>query len=604
VSAGKAASAAAAPLARLLGLRRAAPSDVRPRGGRLGARHTAIGLLALAALTLLLHHSALQGSWRADDPMLLAFAAAFSPSQYFFTREGMLQLSYASITPWAPLFYDSNLALFGLAPRGHYAHMLVVLWATAAVTALGLRRWLDAPAAWAAGALFLAMPPTGAIAQQLMTGHYAWGLLFSVLALWAYARALERDSLRWACAAAALYGLATLCKELYVTLPAVLLAWPQACWRMRLRRAAPVLLVAAGYAALRLAVLGGIGGYPTLEDGRSALPAWDSLAFLLQHAQAATLGAGPAGLLALLAVAALTALGWRQGRPLSALLLAGAAVALLLPSLPAFALGGGLAYGNDRIAFVLGWAVAVLMAWQLHGRGWWPVGPRALLGVAALALLLINQREVIARSSGPLDPLNPAYRFLGEAPAGQVLVPPGFAGIGYLDRLAEAMRRVEGRAAPRIVRDEEELAALGPDAGRAAWAWRPDCACLRPLGSDYDVRVREHQQRLQAGAGRPLSVSVQLDARGRGKRLSWQVSGAPASVVIEVRGVNRLPLAPRGAFAFGIDYGTPIADLAHVRFLVTAPDGALQRSDWLALPAHGLQSAHWSTPGSPAPTKP
>jgi hypothetical protein len=603
VSAAPAAGAAAAPPTPVPGRLRAATSADRP-GGRPAAWTTCAGLLALAALTLLLHHSALQGGWRADDPMLLAFAAAFSPAQYFFTREGLLQLSYASITPWAPLFYDSNLALFGLAPRGHYAHMLVVLWATAGVTALGLRRWLDAPAAWSAGALFLAMPPTGAIAQQLMTGHYAWGLLFSVLAVWTFARAVERDSLRWACVAAALYGLAALCKELYVTLPAVLLAWPQASWRLRLRCAMPVLLVAGGYAALRLAVLGGIGGYPTLGDGRSALLTWDRLAILLQQVQIATLGTGPAGLLALLVVAALSALGWRQGRRLSPLLLAGAAVALLLPSLPAFALGGGLAHGNDRIAFALGWAVAVLVAWQLHGRRWWPVGPRALLGVAALALLLLSQREVIARSSGRLDPLTPAYRFLGEAPGGQVLVPPGFTGIGYLDRLAEAIRRVEGREVPRVLRDEEELAALGPEAGRAAWAWRADCACLRPLGSDFDVRVREHQQRLLAGAGRPLSVSVQLDARGRGKRLRWDVSGAPASVFIEVRGVNRLPLAPRGAFAFGIDYGTPIGDVAHVRFLVTAPDGALQRSDWLALPAHGLQSAHWSTPASAAPTKP
>lgn len=603
MSAAPAAVGAVAPAAPVPGPLPAASTADRP-GGRRAAWTTCAGLLGLAALTLLLHHSALQGGWRADDPMLLAFAAAFSPAQYFFTREGMLQLSYASITPWAPLFYDSNLALFGLAPRGHYVHMLVVLWATAAVTALGLRRWLDAPAAWSAGALFLAMPPTGAVAQQLMTGHYAWGLLFSVLAVWAFARAVERDSLRWACVAAALYGLAALCKELYVTLPAVLLAWPRADWRSRMRCVAPVLVVAAGYAALRLTVLGGVGGYPTLQEERSALLAWDRLAVLLQQVHIATLGNGRWGLLALLVVAALTVVGWRQGRRLSPLLLAGAAVALLLPSLPAFALGGGLAHGNDRIAFALGWAVAVLMAWQLHGRAWWPVGPRALLGGAALALLLLSQREVIARSSGPLDPLNPAYRFLGEAPSGQVLVPAGFTGIGYLDRLAEAIRRVEGREAPRIVRDEEELAALGPETGRAAWAWHADCACLRPLGSDYDARVRKHQQRLQAGAGRPMSVSVQLDARGLGKRLSWQVSGATGSVFIEVRGVNRLPLPPRGAFAFGIDYGTPIGDVAHVRFLVTAPDGALQRSDWLALPAHGLQSAHWSTPASATPTKP
>jgi hypothetical protein len=571
----------------------AAPSATAARAER--AWHTALGLLALAALTLLLHHSALQGSWRADDPMLLSFAAAFPPQQYFFTREGMLTLSYASITPWAALFFDSNLSLFGLDPRGHYAHMLAVLWATAAATALWLRRWLDAPAAWGAGALFLAMPPTGAVAQQLMTGHYAWGLLFSVLALWAFARAVKDDSLGWACGAAALYGLATLCKELYVPLPAVLLAWPTAGWRQRLRCAAPALAVGLGYTVLRLAALGGAGGYPVLESKRAALPGWDALASLLQQIPIATLGSGHWGALALLAVATLAAIGWRRGRRPSRLLLAAAAFTLLLPSLPAFWLGGGLAHGNDRVAFALGWAAAVLVAWQVQGTRWRPPGARALLGVAALALLLAGQREVIARTATFLDPLSAEYRFMSGSTADQVVVPHDFTNIGFLDRLAQTKLAVEGRRAARVIHNEEALAALGPEAGRAAWAWRPDCGCLRPLGTEYDERLREHQRRLQAGAGRPLSVDVRFDARGLGKALHWQVSGAPASVVIEVRNVGRLRLATRGAFAFGLDYGTPLGDVAHVRFLVTAPDGALQRTDWMALPVNGVQSAHWST---------
>jgi hypothetical protein len=559
------------------------------------------GLLGLAALTLLLHHSALQGSWRNDDPMLLAFAAAFSPAQYFFTREGMLQLSYASTSPWAGLFFDSNLALFGLSPRGHYAHMLVLLWGIASATALGLRRWLDAPAAWAAGALFLAMPPTGAIAQQLMTGHYAWGLLFSVLALWAFARAIDRDSLRWAVAAAALYGLAALCKELYVTLPVVLLAWPRAGWRRRLRCVAPALAVAAAYAAMRLAVLGGVGGYAVLEAQPPDLQRWDRLAALLGQMHGATLGPGGAGLLALLAVAAIAGLGWQHGRGVHPLLLAGSALGLLIPALPAFGLGSRLGYGNDRIAFALGWAVALLVAWQLHGERWRPAGRgaasagvRAPLALAVLALLVAGQRDVIDRTSARHEPHTAQYRFLSQAPAGKVLVPHGFAGIGYLDRLAEAMQRVEGRAAADIVRDEDELAALGPADGRQAWAWQADCACMRPLGDGYDQRVQEHGQRLAQGTGRPLRVDVQLDARGRNKRLLWGVSGSPAGVELDVDGVGRLPLAARGSFAFGLDYGTPVGEVARVRFLVSAADGALQRSDWLELPVHGVQSVQWS----------
>ena len=579
------------------------------------AWHTAAGLLALAALTLLLHHGALQGGWRNDDPMLLAFAAAFSPLQYFFTREGLLQLSYASIAPWGGLFFDAGLALFGLEPRGHYAHMLAVLWASAGATALWLRRWLDAPAAWAAGALFLAMPPTGAIAQQLMTGHYAYGLLFTVAALAAFTRAVERDSLAWAAAAAGCYGLATLCKELYVTLPVVLLAWPQtrapADWRRRLRCLAPVLAVAAGYAALRLAVLGGIGGYAALADG-PRLASGPQVAALLHQLLGATLGIGPWGALALLALAGVVAAGWRSGRRPGLLLMAAAAIALLLPSLPAFLLGSTIGYGNDRIAFALGWAVAVLAAWQMQGpwrrpaaRGgttapdaparprWWPA-LRALPAVALLVALLPAQRSVIERTGlARHDPREAEYTFLLRAAPHQVLVPHAFEGVGYLDRLAQAMQAA-GRTPARRLRDEDELAALGTEAGRAAWAWQAGCDCLRPLGAAYDERVREHERRLQAGAGRPLSVAVQLDARGRSKLLHWEVSGQPAGVIVEVQGVGRLPLPPRGSFAFGLDYATPIGSSARLRFLVTAPDGALQRSDWLSLPLQGLQSVRWS----------
>lgn len=204
--------------------------------------------LGAAVLLLLvcfgLHRSALSGGWQFDDGAHLLMAAKYAPWQYFFVPEVMLESTYAHITPWNVFFYEMGLPFFGLNPVGHYVHLLLVVWGVAYATFFLLSAWLPKPHALFGAVLFLAMPPVAGVAQMLMVGHYVYGLLFTVLALLAFNRAVLTGQTRYALLTAGLYALACLCKELYVPLPAVLLFLPVKTWQLRLRCLLGVAVVA------------------------------------------------------------------------------------------------------------------------------------------------------------------------------------------------------------------------------------------------------------------------------------------------------------------------------------------------------------------------
>lgn len=222
--------------------------------------HPAVASILLAALCLGLHHSALSGGWRYDDGSHLYFAALYSPWQYFFVPEIMREQSWANFTPWNAFFYEIGLPFFGLNPTGHYAHLLLVLWLTSLATFFLLRLWLTSLSALMGAALFLAMPATGAIGQMLMTGHYAYGLLFSVLTFYFFARGVRENKIYFSLVAAGFYALACWSKELYVPIIAILILLPESDWKLRLRHSWLAILVVIVYTVYRLIVLEGIGG--------------------------------------------------------------------------------------------------------------------------------------------------------------------------------------------------------------------------------------------------------------------------------------------------------------------------------------------------------
>ncbi len=229
-----------------------------------------LALLSLAFLTLALHHSALSGSWRWDDGMHLLHTTQYPWTSVFLDPDVLLSVSGNQFAPWNLFLYYVNGTLFDASTKLYYAHHLISLWAAAACLYALLRQWLPASHALPAPTLLLMGVPTFQMAQQLMVGHYFDGLVFGCLGLLMQICAVKAcetsrtKAVALSFASALLYGLACLCKEIYVpwilmwlVLPWVLVPSPRkvtAC-------AIPALVVALAYAIARIRLFGGAGGY-------------------------------------------------------------------------------------------------------------------------------------------------------------------------------------------------------------------------------------------------------------------------------------------------------------------------------------------------------
>jgi hypothetical protein len=567
----------------------------------------ALAALGLALATLALHGGALHGGWRFDDGPQLLFAASYSPWQYFSDAEVMRLQSYAHIAPWNAFFFELGLPLFGLWAAGHHAHLLAIVWLTAWATWWLLAQRLSSAVAWGGALLFLAMPPTGAVAHMLMTGHYAYGLLFSVLMLLAFSRAVQTSSAGWAFLAAGLYGLACLCKELYVPLVALPLMWPALERRYRWVLGAPLLLAALAYTLLRLHVLGGVGGYAALSGGTATLGVGvgalvDALVGGLARAGESLFGRGAAGAVALAIVVAGVVAAWWRGRRLAWPWLATCAVVVLTPILPLLAIA--VPNGLERVMLLAGWSLAVLVAWQFEhwtvrrGRAQWR--PLSVLAVL-FALLLAGQRAALAEAMHSQEGMAAQNDFILSAGPTDALVATGFGAVGLLEAMREAVHRIGGRAAPVVVGDEEALLALGPDKGREAWEWQADCNCVRRLGEAYPRRVKAIIDAWAAGQGQALAVDLQLDDHGRAKVFRWQVSGAEGQLFLEVQGQMRLALPRQGALAFGTDATFRPTDPVAIRMTVSTPLQATVRSPWLSIPLSRSTRLQWQGHGTGPP---
>jgi len=216
-----------------------------------------------------------------DDTQILKHVATHHFWEYFLVPSVWRELSTSNLTPWVDLLYELDLSIFGLKPVYFYLHHLVAFGLLNVTAYYFLRTWLCRTWSFAVCLFFTLSPCYAHNVYFLMTRHYVEGLIWSLLAIIFYLKALKTQSLVWACLGALFYLIATLCKEIYVPLIILLPVWPRVyvgeygygrigILGERLRYFSPFIVIAAIYCFYRRWMLGNwIAGYGNLYPGES-----------------------------------------------------------------------------------------------------------------------------------------------------------------------------------------------------------------------------------------------------------------------------------------------------------------------------------------------
>lgn len=619
------------PTSAATGTAAAAPPAGRPASTATAALAAVATLAAAALLYVVLAFALYPGSgggnrsWCCDDTQILGHTLRFAPWRYFVEPEAWRALVPFSLTPWLSLSYRFDVALFGLAPAGFYAHQALALAACAGLIHLLCWRAAGHRAATLGALLFLAGAPVAQASQMLMVRHYVEGLAALLLCLWL----VQQQGLRvlrgqgpaaWLALLAGLsFAVAASAKEVY--LPLGLCAWlvAQGRWRQRLAQVWPVLLVMLLYVPWRAHMLGElVGGYTPSGDmapARLALLAEAARQFAavpaVLWAQPAWAGAG----LALLAAAALAVQARVHGAAAAALLLlVGAAVLLLLaaPLLP-LTVFPGIARGGERYFFAPWAALAIAVALacgRLRGGGRSAALPHtpptalatalstfATLVVAGVAASAWAQSRHLLAELAPLQREHAShFERLTRGGAGDVVIASTSVSAWFITG-ALALRPALGRTdpPPAVVVDEAQLAGLAA-AGRRFWHDDGRHAVMSDAAATIATRLADWRGRVQV---RPLAVEMAYD--GPAARLSWslQAPGQPSGGRFTLVAAGERLNVPAASGALRIEQPLP----ACFRIRHDGSDGSVAYSAWLRLPMGRERRSElkWQGPGDSLP---
>lgn len=211
-------------------------------------------LLLLA--TFICYFNVLDNTWRYDDGFHLFYAISYSPWEYFFKPEITALHTTSNVTPFNPFFYDITMYFFGLDTIYYYAHIILLISVASVSSYLLLRLWMDELSSFFASFFFILGGSTVYVTHTLMTGHYAYGIIFFIWSLYFFVTGLRKDKTIYFIGSAIFYLLSVTCKELYVPLVALIIFLPERRFRTRLKSALPHIMVAIFYIYWRHLVLG------------------------------------------------------------------------------------------------------------------------------------------------------------------------------------------------------------------------------------------------------------------------------------------------------------------------------------------------------------
>jgi len=543
--------------------------------------------LLLAILCVILHKNALFSGWRYDDGPHLHFVSQYSPWQYFFIPEVMREQSWANFTPWNAFFYEIGLPFSGLNPLGHYIHLLLVLWLTAVVTFLFLSQWLTPIAALMGGGLYLAMPVTGAIGQMLMTGHYAYGLLFSICSYFCFTQSLRKANIAMAVMAAAFYALACWSKELYVPMIGLIVLLPVENWRKRLSYALPCLLVAIIYTVYRFIVFDGVGGYG-IQAQTSVLEFSDVVNTLLLNLTGHIYLAYSLALFVV--VSFIVTIGVRP-RKFDLLFLLGGLVVVFFPIIIMMLRGDVGNALSIRLTYFISWSLVIGMVWLADNSK-----PQLLFLLIAGFFLGISQQNTIHSIEQESKLLEVQNEFFLKGQPQDILLPvrfnvAGHDSVGYLVEFRKAVITLEQNTPPRLLHDEQEMVRADMEDSKNVYTFNEQCQCIRAMGKQaLQDRIDQFYMQHSAGTKHSIKINVEIDDVGsHRRRISWQFEGPTGGIYYFHYQYHALILPPKGTFEFGKTGTLKETDVAQFYVRLVSPDGWIVQTPTLSI---GLSSSH------------
>lgn len=234
---------------------------------------------ALAFLLGLLAHVESLGHWftASDTLPLIETSRIASPQDLWIilTKPMLYGTSFVGgglfYRPVTNLTYAVDYWVWGLNPFGYHLSNLLFHGLAAVAVTLAIRSMTRSDRVGGlAGALFAVHPLSTDVVPAIARRHDLLMALFGTLALYLFVESLRRSDRRWWYATAVAYGLALLSKEMALVVGPLLFLWalsrepsltdPDAYVRS-FRAVVPMAAVAVAYLAVRVAVLGGIGGY-------------------------------------------------------------------------------------------------------------------------------------------------------------------------------------------------------------------------------------------------------------------------------------------------------------------------------------------------------
>lgn len=525
----------------------------------------------MLSYTLCLYIDVFSAYWRFDDGSHLEFVTRYAPWQYFLLPEVTRAQSGIHLTPWNALFYDLGLALGGDRPAMHYGHLLIVISACAAISFALICRVAGVIAGLTAGLVFISGFPTRIVANELMSGHYAYGLFFAGLATLSFIRYLRLRSRSALWTSATLYLLACACKEIYTPLPAILFFLGERGFRERLLDVTPFAIVSVFYLGWRVAVLGNLAAaYAPLQVATEER-AVELVRFLANLFYSSPL-LSPATLVltgaTIVALAALTHNLRLRAVPLFAVSIAAVALPLWVLT------GRGLLDSPSRYLFLPWFVISLLLGYAVG-----LLEPRKKAGVAAGAAVIASTLGVSVshqQSQQTHDPwlLQAIYGGVSTLDGDEFIMLPAQADIVQVSGLGRKFCLAQERLTGKHCRSDFFIASQKDleqalNLGGKVYVYEPRCRCLQGAPVDSLRRRAAALDRMRCrvptgGAVSKTRLSVQVNLREG--HLHWSfgpyeegrylvyLDGLP--IPHEVSATGRVPFPPR-PLAFKVSYISP-----------------------------------------------